>query len=68
MLQTLVLLYIDIYTGLKIQGLFVTLNSKLKIAYEVVFNEIKQIIILDGTLLIFIQTYTKDYEKALENT
>ena len=67
MLQTLVILYIDLYTGLKIPGIFVTLNSKTQAAYEIIFNDIKQIIEVNGTSKIVLTTYTTEYEKALEN-
>ena len=50
MLQTLVILYIDIYIGLKIPGMYITLNSKTKVAYEIIFNDIKQIIAVNGTM------------------
>lgn len=67
MLQTLVILYIDLYTGLKIPGMFVTLNSKTQVAHEIIFNEIKQIITVNGTMPMLMQTYTIEYEKAHEN-
>ena len=47
--------------------MYITLNSKTKVAYEIIFNDIKQIIAVNGTMPILMQTYTIDYEKALEN-
>ena len=47
--------------------MFVTMNSKMQVAYEKVFKEIKEIITVNATLPILLQTYTIDYELALEN-
>lgn len=35
MMQTLIILYIDLYTGLNIPGVFIVLNSKTQIAYYI---------------------------------
>ena len=66
MTETLVLLYIDLYTGLKIPGLFVTINSKKEISYEIIFEEIRNIISLNGKFPLSLKTYTIDFEKSLE--
>ena len=41
MIETLVLLYLDLYIGIKCPGLFVTLNSKKQISYEYILRDIK---------------------------
>ena len=53
MLETLVLLYINLYTGLKAPGLFVTLNSKNQISYEIIFKEIKDLLTNNNKLVEF---------------
>jgi hypothetical protein len=67
MVQTLIILYIDLYTGLKVPGCFVTLNSKTQLAYENIFTDIIRIITLNNNVSMCIQSYTIDYEKTLEN-
>ena len=67
MQQTLIILYIDLYTGLKIPGIFITLNSKTQISYEIIFSEVYRILTLNNTVPMVLQSYTIDYEKALEN-
>ena len=67
MLETLVVLYIDLYTGIKVPGCFITLNSKTQAAYEIIFNDFKNILTSNNTISIDVQTYTIDFEKSLEN-
>lgn len=67
MIETLVLLYLDLYTGIKSPGLFVTLNSKKQICYEYIFRDIKNILTSYGKYPLALKTYTIDYEKSLEN-
>ena len=67
MIQTLVILYIDLYTGIKAPGIFVTLNTKNQFSYEIIFKDIRDILTNSYTFPIDLQTYTIDYEKALEN-
>ena len=67
MMETLVILYIDLYTGIKAPGLFVTLNSKNQRSYEIKFNDIKEILTNNNKFPLALQTYTIDYESALEN-
>jgi len=38
MIQTLVILYIDLYTGIKAPVIFVTLNTKNQFSYEIIFK------------------------------
>lgn len=68
MMQTLIILYVDLYTGLKIPGAFIVVNSKAKIAYEAIFTEFYRIFALNNQLPLALQSYTIDYETALENT
>lgn len=67
MLETLVVLYIDLYTGIKVPGCFITLNSKTQTAFEIIFNDFKNILKSNNTISLALQTYTIDFEKALEN-
>ena len=53
-LKAIVILYLDLYTGLKIPGMFITLNSKMQVVYEIVFKEKKEIISVNGTLPILL--------------
>ena len=67
MLQTLAIFYIDLYTGRKIPGIFVIIKSKTQVVYEINFNDIKQIIEINVSSNILLNSYTTEYEKTLEN-
>jgi len=58
MIQTLVILYIDLYTGIKAPDIFVTLNTKNQFSYEIIFKEIRDILTNNNTFPIVLQTYT----------
>ena len=58
MIQTLVILYIDLYTGIKAPVIFVTLNTKNQFSYEIIFKEIRDILTNNNTFPIVLQTYT----------
>lgn len=68
MLQTMIIMYIDLYTGIKIPGSFIIINSKSQIAYEKVLEDFYRIITNNNTIPIALQSYTIDYEIALENS
>lgn len=67
MIETLDLLYIDLYTKLYAPRLFATLDNKNQIIYEIIFKEIREILTNDNKFPLAFQTYTIDYELALEN-
>jgi len=49
MIQALVILYIDLYTGIKAPGLCVTLNTKNHFSYEIIFKKIRDILTNNNT-------------------
>ena len=61
-------MYIDLYTGIKIPVSFIIINSKSQIAYEKVLEDFYRIITNNNTIPIGLQSYTIDYEIALENS
>ena len=50
-----------------ILSIFVILNSKTQMSYEIIFNEIYRIISLNNNSSLTLQLYTVDYEISLEN-
>ena len=65
--QMLIIMYKDIITGLKIPALYVLLNSKREILYEIVFESIIRNILQSSICDLNFETIVTDQEAALIN-
>ena len=65
--QMLIIMYKDIITGLKIPGLYILLNSKREILYEIVFENIIRNILKTFICDLNFETIVTDQELALIN-
>ena len=65
--QMLIIMYKDIITGLKIPGLYILLNSKREILYEIVFESIIRNILKTSVCDLNFETIVTDQELALIN-
>ena len=66
--QLLIIMYKDIITDLKIPGIYILLNSKNEDLYNMVFEDVINLITWKGKKEINIKTIVTDSEKALMNS
>ena len=64
-LQTIIIMYIDILTGLKIPGIYALFSNKTQQDYDIFFEYIHNLIDLDNCDIL---TVTIDFEEALLNS